>query len=250
MPSKLLVPVKRSGEECPIFFVPSAGTTVLSLVRLARLLESPRAFHAFEFTELPTGGKRPVTIEQLALLCTEEIRAIQETGPYFIGGHCWGGAVAFEIAATLERMGDKVVSLTLLELVPPSGNTVNADDIPHPDRAEIAKAVSDLCNQVREKLSQLPTELVDRFGPLSWELIDLALRYRATTRISAPVFLIRTPTHPRSVFQNWSRLTSGHFEEHIVPGDAFSILVAPGVRIVGAELEAALRDHSDRSLRR
>jgi hypothetical protein len=82
------------------------------------------------------------------------------------------------------------------------------------------------------------------------QLIDLALRYRATTRIRAPLFLIRTPTHPKVVFQNWNHLTSGHVEERIVPGDAFSILVAPVVKIVGEELDAALRDHSDQSLRR
>ena len=125
-----------------------------------------------------------------------------------------------------------------------------ADDLPPADRVEISKAVSGMCDQVRENLSRLPTELANRFGPISWELIDLAIRYRATTRISAPVFLIRTPTHPKSVFQDWSCLTSGHFEEHIVPGDAFSLLVAPVVKIVGAVLDGALRDHRDQSLRR
>jgi thioesterase domain-containing protein len=244
MASKLPVPVIRSGEACPIFSIPSAGTTVLSLVRLARSFKSPHPFYAFEFSELPTGGERPVTIAQIASLCIQEIRAVQEAGPYFIGGHCWRGEVAFEIAARLERTGDKVASLTLLESVPPLGNEATADDVPPPARA---KAVSDLCERVREKLSRLPPELAERFGPVSWELIDVARRYRATTHISAPVFLIRTPTHPKSVFQDWSHLTSGGFEEHIVPGDAFSILVAPVVKIVGASLDEALRDHRDRA---
>src|SRR3989304_5687166 len=68
------------------------------------------------------------------------------------------------------------------------------------------------------------------------ELIDIARRYRATTRISAPLFLIRTPTHPKAVFRNWSHLTSGGFEEHIVSGNAFSILAMPAVKIVGTRL--------------
>lgn len=171
-------------------------------------------------------------------------------GPYFICGHCWGGAVAFEIAAKFEASGDNVTGLLMLESVPPSGSEATAYNTPAPDRPVIAKAVSDLCKQVREKLSRLPAELAQKFGPVSWELIDLALRYRATTRIRAPLFLIRTPTHPKAVFQNWSHLTSGHVEERIVPGDTFSILVAPVVKIVGEELDAALRGHSDQSLRR
>jgi hypothetical protein len=80
---------------------------------------------------------------------------------------------------------------------------------------------------------------------VSWELIDIARRYRATTRISAPVFLIRTPTHPKAVFQDWSRLTNGGFEEHIIPGDAFSMLAAPAVKIVATRLDEALRNHGD-----
>jgi thioesterase domain-containing protein len=240
MASRLLVPIKRSGNASPLFFVPSAGTTVLSLVHLARSLNGPHSFHAFEFSELPTGEERPATIAQFASLCIQEIRAVQEAGPYFIGGHCWGGAVAFEIAARLEATGDKVASLTLLESVPPFDNEETADDMAPSARA---KAVSDLCEQVREKLSRLPAELAERFGPVSWELIDIARRYRATTRISAPVFLIRTPTHPKAVFQDWSHLTSAGFEEHIIPGDAFSMLAAPAVKIVATRLDEALRNH-------
>src|SRR5262245_29041537 len=96
------------------------------------------------------------------------------------------------------------------------------------------------------KLSRPPAEVADRFGPVSWELIDMARRYRPTIRITAPVFLIRTLTHPKSVFQDWGHLTGG-FEEHIVLGDAFSMLAAPVVKIVGAGLDEALRDHRDRS---
>ena len=250
MASTFLVPIKRSTNAFPVFFVPSAGTTVLSLAHLARSLKSPHAFYGFEFSQLPTGVERPVTIEQIASLCVEEIRAVQESGPYFICGHCWGGAVAFEIAAKFEASGDNVTGLLMLESVPPSGSEATAYNTPAPDRPVVAKAVSDLCEQVRKKLSRLPAELAQKFGPVSWELIDLALRYRATTRIRAPLFLIRTPTHPKAVFQNWSHLTSGHVEERIVPGDTFSILVAPVVKIVGEELDAALRDHSDQSLKR
>lgn len=240
MTSPFLIPIKRSGDTSPIFFVPSAGTTVLSLVRLARSIASPHPFHAFEFLELPTGAGRPTTIEETASLCFEAIRAVQETGPYFIGGHCWGGAVAFEIAARIEATSGKVATLLLLESVPPTGDDTTADGTPRP---ETIKAVSDLCDQIRNRLSEVSPELAKRFGPVAWELIDLALRYRATTRIDAPVFLIRTPTHPETVFQNWSQLTNGGFKEHVVPGDAFSMLSAPTVDLVCKRLDEALSDY-------
>jgi hypothetical protein len=57
------------------------------------------------------------------------------------------------------------------------------------------------------------------------------------------VFLIRTPTHPKTVFQNWSQLTNGGFEEQVVPGDAFSMLSAPIVDLVCKKLAEALRGY-------
>jgi len=244
MVSKLLVPIKRSGDAPPVFFVPSAGTTALSLVHLARSLKNPHPIYAFEFTELPIDDERPVTVEQLASLCINEIRSVQADGPYFVGGHCWGGVVAFEIAARLEATGDKVARLLLLESVPPSGSEVIADDKRLLNRTEIAAAVSDQCEQMRENLSRLPAEIADRFGSLSWELIDVASHYRAN-RISARLLLIRTPSYSNAVFQNWNHLTSGSVEEHIIPGDAFSILAAPGVKAVGDRLDEALRNEKD-----
>jgi len=244
MAPRFLIPIKSLGSAPPLFFVPSAGTTVLSLVQLARSLESTHPLHAFELSALPSGEGRPTTIAQIASLCVKEIGLTQETGPYFIGGHCWGGIVAFEIAARLEATGKSVASLTLMEaLPPPFGSDAIEDDVLPP---AFAKALSDLYGQVRESVSRLPPEVAEQFGPLSSELLNLALRYHATTRINAPVFLIRTPTHPKSVFQGWSYLTSGHFEEDIVPGDAFSMLAAPAVKVLSTRLDEVLRNHGER----
>lgn len=237
MESKFLVPIKRTGEASPLFFVPSVGTTVLSLVHLARALQSPRPFHAFEFLEFAI-PERLVTIEHVSSLCVKEIRAVQAAGPYYIGGHCWGGAVAFDIAARLEATGNDVAHVMILESVPPLTIEMgDVGDLP----AETFKAVNEMFQQVRDRLATLPSELAKRFGPVTWELIDLSLRYRPTSLVGAPVLLIRSPTHPGSVFDRWTLLTTGGFAERIVPGDAFSILTAPTVKIVAAALDEALR---------
>ena len=43
-----------------------------------------------------------------------EIRAVQPTGPYRLGGWCFGGVVAFEIAQQLHEQGEEVEFLALL----------------------------------------------------------------------------------------------------------------------------------------
>jgi thioesterase domain-containing protein len=49
----------------------------------------------------------------------EEIRTLQPEGPYFIGGHCIGGLIAFEMAQQLHRQGERVGLLALFDSYAP-----------------------------------------------------------------------------------------------------------------------------------
>ena len=46
----------------------------------------------------------------------EEIRSLEERGPYLIGGNCRGGGVAVEIARKLQNLGRHVLLLVLLDV--------------------------------------------------------------------------------------------------------------------------------------
>jgi thioesterase domain-containing protein len=46
---------------------------------------------------------------------TAEIRRVQPRGPYYLGGYCFGGIVAFETAQRLQKDGDHVDLLALLD---------------------------------------------------------------------------------------------------------------------------------------
>jgi thioesterase domain-containing protein len=234
--SRFLVPIKRSGTQSPAFIVPSAGTTVLSLVRLGRGLTTDRPLYAFEFTELPSDEKRPVSIEQIADFCIDQMRRVSPTGPYVVAGQCWGGLIAFAIAAHLEAASEDVAGVYLLESLPPTNRKEN--DSGGQDRA---MALDFMLAKVEENLARLPDGQKERFGPLSWELIDIARRYRPLSRINAPVRLFRTRTHPGEVFQSWGDRTAGDFAEEVVAGDAFSMVAAPHVEPLCRALDNAFR---------
>jgi thioesterase domain-containing protein len=51
---------------------------------------------------------RHSTVEEMASYYISEIRRIQPHGPYFLGGYCLGGIIAFEMAQQLLRRGDQV----------------------------------------------------------------------------------------------------------------------------------------------
>ena len=49
-----------------------------------------------------------------------DMRSRQPSGPYAIGGYCFGGNVAYEMARVLEGMGETVDLLLLIDMPIPS----------------------------------------------------------------------------------------------------------------------------------
>ena len=55
------------------------------------------------------------SIKEMAEHYINEIKKIQPKGPYFLVGHSLGGSIAFEMAIQLQKSGDKVGSIALLD---------------------------------------------------------------------------------------------------------------------------------------
>jgi amino acid adenylation domain-containing protein len=58
-------------------------------------------------------------VPEFAQHCVEQIRQMQPTGPYLIGGLCAGGVIAFESARQLEQLGEQV-ALILMDAPAPA----------------------------------------------------------------------------------------------------------------------------------
>jgi thioesterase domain-containing protein len=43
------------------------------------------------------------------------MRTVQPRGPYFLGGYCFGGMVAFDMAQQLKKQKEEVALLVLLD---------------------------------------------------------------------------------------------------------------------------------------
>jgi thioesterase domain-containing protein/acyl carrier protein len=109
-PPGLIAP--RQGETGqPIFWAPSVGTVerYVECHNLARLLRGTYRFYGFD------PAPELIDIDSLAQHCVELIRAEQPHGPYFVAGYCQCGHVAYEIATRLERDGDEVALLAIID---------------------------------------------------------------------------------------------------------------------------------------
>jgi amino acid adenylation domain-containing protein len=107
-----MTPGKSS--RAPFFCVHGRGGNVLNLRSLAMALPPDLPFYGCQAKGLD--GSQPFeTIEETARCYVDEIRQVQPHGPYYLGGTCYGGLVAFEMARVLEELGEPVAALVLLD---------------------------------------------------------------------------------------------------------------------------------------
>lgn len=110
-----LVPFKTGGSKPPFFCVPPAGCTVVQFTDLANTLEADYPFYGLQ--HLGTDGEQTPhnRVEDMAAYYIKEIKSVQPHGPYCIGGRCFGGVIAFEMACQLKAQGDDVGLLAILD---------------------------------------------------------------------------------------------------------------------------------------
>jgi phthiocerol/phenolphthiocerol synthesis type-I polyketide synthase E len=110
-----LVVIQPEGSRPPFFCMHGAGGTVLIYRDLARCLGPNQPFYGLQAAGLD-GVQPPLTrVEDMATLYVKEIRRTQAHGPYFLGGYCMGGTVAFEAAQQLRAQGEQVALLALFD---------------------------------------------------------------------------------------------------------------------------------------
>ena len=113
-----LVPLRPEGEAPPLFLLHGAIGSVLYLQPLAEVLGNGRSVLV-----LPTPGldclPPPESVTELAAHHLRSLRRWQPWGFYFLAGHSSGGRVDFELARQLERQGETVAYLVILETPAP-----------------------------------------------------------------------------------------------------------------------------------
>jgi thioesterase domain-containing protein len=214
-------------------------------------------------------GKRVHTrVEDVAAHYLQDIRQLQPEGPYFLGGHSFGGLVAFEMAHQLQTHGQEVA---LLVLIDPSSPTHRQHlSAPSSVSHTVYRSIRNLARF--RSLKRLPhiqataqaivtrkiKEYTCKFYLACGRPLPAALRvfyiseilfgslYPAAARDYLPplysgrVTLFHAETRWPSPQQSWGTLVAGGLEIYEVPGDHHSILAEPSVRFLAERLRACL----------
>jgi thioesterase domain-containing protein/acyl carrier protein len=112
-----LAELQPQGNNPPFFFVHGAGGTVLGFTDLARHFAPDQPFYGIR-AQSPQDPKFR-RVEEMAAQYLDDIRSVQATGPYYLGGYSFGGSVALELAQQLVARGERVGLLAIVDHTPP-----------------------------------------------------------------------------------------------------------------------------------
>lgn len=278
-----LVPIQPKGESPPFFCIPGAGGNVLYLYELARRLGMNQPFYGLQALGLDRQSQAAHTVEESARHYVGVIRSVQPEGPYFLGGHSFGGQVAYETARQLMEEGDEVGLLAIFDTNAPQ-TIENPSDIHERDDVhwlcEIGTVIEHLSNH---KLNLSYNELkgldsderllsfrksVIKSGWLPEEttqdqLATLLEVYKANVKanympmnpIPTRIALFRASeamvsdesyTSPDlDSSWGWDEYAAGEVQVHIVSGNHLTMMTEPHVNELAAKLRETLNAHRE-----
>jgi thioesterase domain-containing protein len=169
---RLILPLRVDGAGAPYFCVPGAGDNPFIFADIVRHLGADRPIYSFRFPDdlrEQTSSPRDL-VAAVAARLIDEIRAVQPRGPYLLGGYCFGGLVAFEMASRLHEEGERVPALTIFDMFLPGAFRMSdpreriAHHLRYLQSVDWAERVGFLSRHGRRRLARLGRRLSPRVG--------------------------------------------------------------------------------------
>ena len=260
-PKSLLVPIQPQGSLPPFFCVHPVGGGVFCYLELARYLGPDQPFYGLQARDLIRGQEPHSDLTTMSADYIEAIRSVQPEGPYRLGGWSLGGVTAFEIAQQLQKQGNNVLRLVLIDSMAPK--LMNEALLQQPAKSdtelteqEALDALNQLCRTGTRDQIQDAFEDVRRSGFLPSEIaledfphwlqscqarVQLVRNYQATP-FPGRIVLIKTSEaeyknklaiagRQRDPDPNfgWSELAAGGLDVAVVAGSHYTVVLEPYV---------------------
>ena len=277
----VLVPIQINGSKPPFFAVHGIGGGV-GYRDLSNSLGNDQPLFGLQAVGQDGQEAFDVSIEAMASRYIRAMRSQQPHGPYRIGGYCFGGLIAYEMACQLEEMGEQVSTLAIFE-----GTLAHEVDTSVPFSHRLHAFRQNLLAWIRDYASmpshQLFTRIRSTFAKVLMKFqrnpeLDRRVRVEETLGIDAQhipqknkelldihmqaaldyapnpyngrvnLFRARTRSFNEVVFgsldpqMGWGELAKGGVQVHLVDGFHRNMHLAPYVSSLAAELKKCL-DH-------
>jgi thioesterase domain-containing protein len=272
-----IVEIQPAGTKPPIFLVHGVGGGMFwGYSNLARQLGPDQPVYAFRSRGME-GLQEFTCIEEIAASYVADLRRFQPEGPYHLGGYCFGGNVAYEMARQLRQQNQEVGLLLLMNCWPNNSSYTRLSFTPSFFVKAFWNFLIRLRHQIRSgakqprdffkwRASWLRKRVKSFFSPDSTDrlsvddIVDLSARPEHEqklwrTHVSAwlhyqpkpydgQVVLFRTRGHPLVCSYDhqmgWGSFAAKGVLVRICPGDHESILEEENVGNTARELKAVL----------
>jgi len=276
-----LVPIKKNGGKPPLYLVHGAEGNVLLYRPLSRYLDTDQPLYGLQAQGLDGSGEFIEHIEIMAEKYMKEIVAQQPEGPYYIGGYCMGGVVAFEIGRQLESAGHKVGLVLLLESYNAHG--INMSEKMHNRLAgyhafqNILYHSGNLISSykhgnsefIREKAAIAKFRLAATMKRITTQTKNIFHRasekvpvYKALSKVNDHAYFLYSPricsfdiavfrpqrqfTGYNDHYAGWKNWTTGSIDVSVIPVLPRGMLVEPFVKLLAAEVNKCLKKASEK----
>jgi thioesterase domain-containing protein/aryl carrier-like protein len=157
----VLLPIRVRGSKPPFFCLHAAGGRSWCYMPLARYVPADYPLYGLQARGLKDSSQLATSVREMASDYIEQIRSVQESGPYHLLGWSSGGIVAHEIAVQLQAQGEQVAALVVMDTYPPDKDADEEDD-EGPDGLVVQLHDNGLGEELRGALSQEEIDLHDQ----------------------------------------------------------------------------------------
>ena len=274
--SSVLVSIQPQGSRAALFFVHPVGGHAMCYAELSQEMGLGQPFYGLQSPPANYFPESDISIEQMATLYNREIRSAQPVGPYLLSGWSMGGLVAWEMAQQLKKEGETIGLLALIDTTPPSGY-LEADD-----RDDEISMLARFAQDMSRLVGKDPRPLVEQFFQADaqdqWKMVQETLTSSgvlapktAHTEMTAlldvytrnalamnnysihpsdqSVVFFRASETPERISKRWTTWVGGSIQFHLVPGDHFTMLRRPNVRIIAETLQRYISMNSNNESR-
>jgi thioesterase domain-containing protein/acyl carrier protein len=268
-----LVPIQPKGSKRPLFLIHPCSGEILLYRALAQHLGLDRPIYGLQAPGLD-GKQTPYNrVEDMAAYYIQEIQNIQPEGPYFLGGLHIGAFVAFEMAQQLQKQGQTVQLLVLLDtrmrnLSRQERVFRNLGNLLQLGPKYVFDAVKGrirwITGGIRRKLKKIKTANYKSSSKQSdsqtqpslpkglqkflvQEFISEAFANYVPQQYTGQGVIFRAIDSresqgvDRANKMGWNKLFSGRLAMHDLPGDHYSMLSEPHVRVLAEKLSVYLQ---------
>ncbi|KAK3827397.1 MAG: syringopeptin synthetase C [Benniella sp.] len=163
----VLLPIRPRGTRLPLFCVHHGYGLSWSYIGLSRHLHRDQPIYGLQARGFVDGDQSATTLEGMALDYIEQIRRIQPHGPYCLLGYSFGGIAVHTMAAYLERQGERVALLAVMDSVPKNSMVQLTNE-------ELEEDTQWFVNRVGNALPESARPYLEKFRQVRWQISQLS----------------------------------------------------------------------------